>query len=174
MKKIRMRGGFSMIDNKADNLKGVLGRKNKKMTPQRRKILDIFAEHPHEHLSAEEIYDALRLQQETSIGLATVYRTLDLLTELGVLSSIELHGVNRYELNKSTPDSPHQHHHLICLRCGKVMEFHSPLTAPLEKEIRKQTGFHVHDHQLKFFGYCEDCQRELAEEKAKAETEKEE
>ena len=130
------------------------------------RVLAVIENHPHEHLSAEEIYDELRQDKTVNIGLATVYRSLDLLTELGVLTTIELNGVNRYEVNSTTPESPHQHHHLICLRCGKVMEFHSQMTAPLEQEIQTKTGFRIKDHQLKFFGYCEECQKVLAAEAA--------
>ncbi len=151
-------------EKEIDTLRDALDRKNKKLTPQRQMILNVFEKNPREHLSAEEVYDIVRKDSDINIGLATIYRTLDLLTETGLLTSIELDGVNCYEKNRATPEHPHQHHHLICLGCGKVLEVDSPLTTNIEHRIREKTGFLVQDHETKFFGYCEDCQKKMAVE----------
>ena len=138
------------------DLRGKLYERGYKMTPQRKQILQIFIEHP-EHLSAEDVYGILR-EQDSEIGLATVYRALDLLSDLGVLVKIDFgDGCARYELNTADP-TVHHHHHLICVKCKKVIEFEDDLLEDLEATISKKSGFQILNHEVKFFGYCKDCQ----------------
>ena len=138
------------------DLRGKLYERGYKMTPQRKQILQIFIEHP-EHLSAEDVYGILR-EQDSEIGLATVYRALDLLSDLGVLVKIDFgDGCARYELNTADP-TIHHHHHLICVKCKKVIEFEDDLLEDLEATISKKSGFQILNHEVKFFGYCKDCQ----------------
>ena len=138
------------------DLRGKLYERGYKMTPQRKQILQIFVEHP-EHLSAEDVYGILR-EQDSEIGLATVYRALDLLSELGILVKIDFgDGCARYELNTADPNI-HHHHHLICVKCKKVIEFEDDLLDNLEATISKKSGFQILNHEVKFFGYCKDCQ----------------
>ncbi len=138
------------------DLRGKLYERGYKMTPQRKQILQIFVEHP-EHLSAEDVYGILR-EQDSEIGLATVYRALDLLSELGILVKIDFgDGCARYELNTADPNV-HHHHHLICVKCKKVIEFEDDLLDDLEATISKKSGFQILNHEVKFFGYCKDCQ----------------
>ena len=138
------------------DLRGKLYERGYKMTPQRKQILQIFVEHP-EHLSAEDVYGILR-EQDSEIGLATVYRALDLLSDLGVLVKIDFgDGCARYELNTADP-TVHHHHHLICVKCKKVIEFEDDLLEDLEATISKKSGFQILNHEVKFFGYCKDCQ----------------
>ncbi len=137
-------------------LKEQLKTKGYKLTPQRRAILDIIIEHEGQHLSSEEIYDFVKACCP-DIGLATVYRTLQLLSDLKVLSRLNLDdGCVRYELIHD--DEEHHHHHLICTECGKVIEVVVDLLEPLENEIEKNYNFKINDHKLKFFGICETCQ----------------
>ena len=138
-------------------LKQRLKTRKHKMTTQRNTVLNVFVEHPGEHLSAEDVYGILR-DQSLDIGLATVYRSLDLLAEVGILQKMEFgDGCSRYEVGTMTPDE-HQHHHMICLKCGKVAEFQDDLLDQLEKNISQKSGFRIVDHQVKFFGYCKECQ----------------
>ena len=142
---------FSLKD-----LRGKLYERGYKMTPQRKEILQIFVEHP-EHLSAEDVYNFLR-EKESEIGLATVYRALDLLSKLGILVQIDFgDGCARYELNTADPNV-HHHHHLICRNCKKVIEFDEDLLDELEEVISRKSGFQILNHEVKFFGYCKDCQ----------------
>jgi Fur family ferric uptake transcriptional regulator len=141
-----------------DILKQRLQARQHKLTTQRRTVLEVFLTHPGEHLSAEDVYGLLR-DQSMDIGLATVYRSLELLAELGILQKMEFgDGCSRYEVGTMSPDE-HQHHHLICLKCGKVMEFSDDLLDVLEKEVAEKSEFRIVDHQVKFFGYGRDCQR---------------
>ncbi len=131
--------------------------KQYKVTPQRQKILEVFADHPEEHLSAEDVYSLLR-STAPDIGLATVYRTLEMLEGLAFLHRIEFgDGKSRYEL--AAGDSSHSHHHLICLSCGTVTEFGDDLLETLESFVSRTTDFQITDHQVKFYGYCGECRK---------------
>ena len=131
-----------------------------KITPQRQTILQTFLEPLDRHLSAEEVYMLVK-HQNPEIGLATVYRTLDILAEIGVLLKNDFgDGRSRYEFS-SKDEHHHNHHHLICLRCGNLSEFDDDLLESLEAVITKQTQFKVMDHDLKFYGYCHECEEAL-------------
>ncbi|MDA8195541.1 MAG: transcriptional repressor [Thermaerobacter sp.] len=133
----------------------------KRLTPQRELIIKIFASHPGEHLSAEEVHRLVR-EEFNDVGLATVYRTLELLTGLDVLQRIHFNdGRSRYEFNQ---EEVHRHHHLVCTRCGKVEEFSEDLLDALEDRVLKKRGFRVVDHELKFFGICQICARKRWQE----------
>jgi len=126
-----------------------------KLTPQRQTILRTFLENVNRHLSAEDVYMLVK-HEYPDLGLATVYRTLDILAELGVLQKNDFgDGRLRYEFTRR---DEHHHHHLICLRCGSVSEFDDDLLESLETMIAKKNLFQVIDHDLKFYGYCETCQ----------------
>ena len=136
-----------------EDLKKRLQATQRKMTPQRQIVLQVILDHPGEHLSAEKIYDILR-GPESEIGLATVYRSLELLSDLGILQKMEFgDGCSRYEVNTTDP-SQHHHHHLICTSCGKVLEFEDDLLDDLEHDIMEKSQFNILDHQVKFFGFC--------------------
>jgi Fur family ferric uptake transcriptional regulator len=137
-----------------ENIYSKLQQSNYKITPQRQVILKTLVKQNSEHLSAEELYLLVK-KDYPDIGLATVYRTLDLLVEINILKKIDL-GDNRtrYELNQY---DTHYHHHMICLSCGRVQEFDHDLLETLEKLLTQKTGFQIIDHQLIFFGYCSRC-----------------
>ena len=139
------------------DLRAKLSENHYKMTPQRKEILQIFIENENDHhLSAEEVYDVLKTK-DFDFGLATVYRNVELLSSLGILSKVNFDdGRTRYELNSSDPRT-HQHHHLICLKCRKIIEFEEDLLENLEKVINEKSGFDIVNHEVKFYGYCSDC-----------------
>ncbi|MBQ7478901.1 MAG: transcriptional repressor [Selenomonadaceae bacterium] len=140
-----------------EDLRQKLQERQHKMTPQRQIVLQIFLDHPGEHLSAEDVHGILR-DNHSEIGLATVYRSLELLSDLGILQKMEFgDGCSRYEVNAIDPDT-HHHHHLICTKCGKVTEFEDDLLENLEQDIESKSGFRIMNHQVKFFGYCKECQ----------------
>ena len=125
------------------------------MTPQRRSIVDAIIKNEGEHLTADEIYDEVKLTCP-EIGLATVYRTILLLEEIGVIYKLDLNdGCSRYEL--AHEHETHRHHHLVCNSCGRVLEVHGDLLEELEKDIEKKYGFKISDHMVKFFGICKEC-----------------
>ena len=141
-----------------DDLKKRLSGTQHKLTPQRQMILKIFLDNPGHHLSAEEVHLHLR-REKSEIGLATVYRSLELMSELGILQRLEFgEGKSRYEINSADP-LEHHHHHLICNKCGKIAEFADDLLERLETDIMEKNGFEVSDHQVIFFGLCRDCRQ---------------
>ena len=151
-----MSENHQLFDTK--DLRGKLSERGYKMTPQRKEILQIFVDHSdYHHMSAEDVYNILR-EKKSDIGLATVYRSLDLLSELGILVQVDFgDGCARYELNTADPKI-HHHHHLICVKCKKVIEFEEDLLDDLEAKIAKKSGFKILNHEVKFFGYCYECQ----------------
>lgn len=143
------------MDNLMEVLKERLKEKGFKLTPQRRAILDIIFENQGKHLNTEEIYGLVK-DKCPEIGLATVYRTLQLLEDMELVSRLNLDdGCSRYEFNSH--DADHQHHHLICEACGNVIEVEIDLLEQLESEIEKVYHFKIKDHKVKFIGICSDC-----------------
>jgi Fur family ferric uptake transcriptional regulator len=140
-----------------------------RLTPQRALILRLLFAHQGEHLSAEELH-ALVGQTNPEVGLATVYRTLELLTGLRVIKGVDLgDGRARYEL---LGEARHSHHHLLCLSCGRVEEVGEDLLERLEQAVEAEHGFAILDHQVKFTGLCRACrarERQAEEEPPKGE-----
>lgn len=135
----------------------ILKSKGLKVTNQRKAVLKALSSKPDQHLTAEEIYELVRVDTP-EIGIATIYRTIQLLCELGLIDKLNLDdGYVRYEIGKEDKNE-HHHHHLICVNCGKVLKFDDDLLDELEKQVEKTTGFIVHDHELNMYGYCRDCQ----------------
>ncbi len=144
-----------------DVLKEDLKKKGYKLTPQRRAIVDTIVDSEGKHLTAEEIYDEVK-KRCPEIGLATVYRTILLLEEIGIVSRLHLNdGCSRYELVHS--DERHRHHHLICNECNSVIEVEDDLLDELEESIEKNYGFKIMDHSVKFYGICKECQEKQDE-----------
>lgn len=138
-----------------ERLKNNLKEKGYKLTPQRRAIVDIMINNEGSHLTTEELYDLVK-KECPEIGLATVYRTVQLLEEIGVVCKMDLDdGCNRYELVHE--DENHQHHHLICTVCGKVTEVEGDLLEVLEHNIEEKYKFKIKNHSVKFYGICSDC-----------------
>lgn len=133
-----------------------------KLTPQRLTILEVLIDQEGKHLTIEEIYTHVkRVKPET--GVATVYRTILLFEELGVVKKLDLNdGLYRYELNHE--EERHGHHHMICTECGKVDEVRDDLLDDVEEVIQKDYQFQITDHSLKFYGLCKECYEKLSEE----------
>ncbi len=142
--------------NAMEILKEKLKETGFKITPQRRAIIEILLKNDSEHLSSEEIYDLVRVDCP-EIGLATVYRTMQLLDEIGAISKLNLDdGCIRYELNLNEEDA-HHHHHLICKSCGKIIEVKEDLLDNIEDEIQNLYKFNILNHDVKFYGTCDNC-----------------
>jgi len=142
-----------------EKLKSNLKEKGYKLTPQRRAIVDNIIKNEGSHLTTEELYDLVK-QECPEIGLATVYRTVQLLEDLGVVSKLDLNdGCYRYELVHE--DENHHHHHLICSNCGKVIEVQGDLLEVLEHEIESKYDFKIKNHSVKFYGICNECKNKI-------------
>ena len=131
-----------------------------KLTPQRRLIAHVFLEQQG-HLSTEELYDKVRLQ-DPSIGQATVYRTLKLLCGSGLAREEHFgDGVARYEVLIG-----HDHHdHLICTSCNKQIEAVDPGIEKLQEELAARHGFKLLSHYMYLYGTCSDCQKKNGRKK---------
>ncbi|HDD64979.1 MAG TPA: transcriptional repressor [Firmicutes bacterium] len=129
-----------------------------KFTLQRKLILDVLTR-TKRHLSAEEIYFIVR-KFYPNIGFATVYRTLDLLTRMGIVSKLNFgDGRMRYELPEKENAS---HIHLICKKCGKVFEDggdENEKIKEIEKNVSSKYNFKVENLKIFFMGKCENCQK---------------
>lgn len=129
-----------------------------RVTGPRRAIVEFVLEQC-EPFSAEDVFRALRRVQPT-IGRATVFRTLDLLAELGVVERVHHpSGTHRYVVS-----SDGHRHHVVCIRCGRVAEFSGCNLEPILASIADQTRFRILDHWLELSGLCQACQRETTAE----------
>ncbi len=141
------------MNTKLEDLKGILAGHGYKLTSQRKLILQVLLDNKGEHLSAEEVYNNVK-EENPDVGLATVYRTLELFCQLGIAKQITFNdNCRRYELEN---DESH-HHHLICNNCGKVIEFNDEILEEFERNLQKSYDFKVTEHRIKFYGLCKDC-----------------
>lgn len=147
------------MEERLQQLKDLLKEKGMKITTQRLAILKVLIQQPNRHLTAEEIYDLVKVDWP-DIGLATVYRNIQLLSEMHLIDKLNLDdGYIRYELGNSERDkNQHHHHHMICLDCGRVFMFEEDLLDNLENKIMQTTGFVVSDHEVKLYGHCKACE----------------
>lgn len=142
------------MEKEAEILKKHIQVHQLKLTRQRQAILDTFLMLPR-HVSAEELYEA-STRKNRSIGLATVYRTLHLLCQAGIVQEREFgDGQARYEIV-----SNHSHHdHLVCLGCAQIIEFENMDIENLQEQVAREHSFVIQRHRLELYGYCKSCQR---------------
>lgn len=143
------------MEAKIEKIKQQLQSQGYKLTPQREATLRVLLENEEDHLSAEDVFMLVK-DKAPEIGLATVYRTLELLSDMHVLEKMNFgDGVARYDLRNDS--SHHHHHHLICVQCGAVDEIMEDWLGPLEERLEQQFHFSVLDHRLDFQGICYRC-----------------
>jgi Fur family ferric uptake transcriptional regulator len=138
-----------------------------KLTPERKIVLQEMFKSPG-HLEAEEVLFSLRKRKKCA-SRATVYRTLELLVDSGIVRKVDLgHEHSHYEL---VADHPH-HEHMICLKCGKVIEFSDKEMEGDLNKLCKKSGFEHTSHRFEIFGHCGKCrksqQRDEGESKFKS------
>lgn len=157
------------MPDKQERFKELLRENGLKVTSQRIIILEALEQRPGKHLTVEEIYEIVK-KDNPDIGLATVYRTIKLLSDLNFIEKLNLDdGQIRYEIGMTDDDSNnniHRHHHLICLNCDKILTFEGDLLEQLEDTIGKTMNFKVVDHEVKLFGYCSECTEKEPYEKS--------
>jgi len=135
-----------------DHLRDAFRAAGRRLTHQRRLVLRVLEE-SDEHLDAEAVYLQAKAR-DTHISLATVYRTLAVLKEIGLVEEHRLgEGHGHYEPVQKGP-----HYHFTCLGCGKVIEFNTPLVTQIEQELSTQKGVRVTGAHLHMSGYCAQCQ----------------
>jgi Fur family ferric uptake transcriptional regulator len=126
-----------------------------KETAQREIILKAFLS-TNEHVSVDDLNLILK-KLSKNVGYATIYRTMKIIADSGLAREVSFNdGISRFE---HTIDSKH-HHHLICQKCKKIVEFSSEALDIEEKAIARKYGFETHSHHFKIFGICKNCQKE--------------
>ncbi|MFT4939971.1 MAG: Fur family ferric uptake transcriptional regulator [Paraglaciecola sp.] len=125
-----------------------------KITLPRLKILEILQQPANQHISAEDVYKIL-LEQDEEIGLATVYRVLNQFDDAGILDR------HHFEGGKSVFEISHKKHHdhLVCLKCGKVIEFEDEVIEKHQEEVAQRHNMILTHHSLYLYGECKvECQ----------------
>ncbi len=124
-----------------------------RVTSQRLLILRIIRE-GEGHMDAEELYRRAT-EEDPRISLSTIYRNLRLFKRIGLVEERYLgEGHHHYELRRPT-----QHHHLVCLGCGRVIEFECPQTEQMREDVAKANDFEITDTEVYFAGYCSSCRK---------------
>ncbi|NSW76385.1 MAG: transcriptional repressor [Candidatus Atribacteria bacterium] len=131
----------------------------KRITPSRKAIVEVLEEQ-RKHLSAEEIYSCLR-EKHKKVGIATVYRNLELLSQMGIVHRVNFgDGKEHYEIARIPAL---HHHHLVCTVCGRVIDYQDfrkeehEFMEGLGRVLETKYDFLIQSHQLYFYGICKDC-----------------
>ena len=138
---------MSMISRRTLNVTGM------RATHQRALIMEIIRQ-GRGHLDADEIYRRAR-EKEPRLSLSTVYRTLQMLKKLGLVEELHFDETHHhYEVKPSA-----EHHHLVCLGCGRVIEFNRPLSRYIKGNVPEAKGFDIIETEVRMSGYCAECHR---------------
>lgn len=136
--------------------KDLLKRNSLKFTTQREIVLKTLYNNDDEHFSPESLYILIKTKYpELNVGIATVYRTLNLLEDSEIATSLSFgaHG-KKFELG----NKPH-HDHMICKKCDKIIEFSEKIIEKRQEQIAKVYGFQITGHLMQLYGLCADCQK---------------
>jgi len=138
---------MSMISRRTLNVAGM------RVTHQRALIMEIIRQ-GRGHLDADEIYRRAR-EKEPHLSLSTVYRTLQMLKKLGLVEELHFDETHHhYEVKPSA-----EHHHLVCLGCGRVIEFNRPLSRYIKGNVPEAKNFDIIETEVRMSGYCAECRR---------------
>jgi Fur family ferric uptake transcriptional regulator len=152
--KINFKEGCGVKRENKKIFREFITQKGLKSTRQRDIILDAFLSSDR-HMSIEELYLKLRAKHP-NIGYATVYRTLKLFAESGIAREIQFgDGQTRYE----HANAGEHHDHLVCTRCGTIVEFENETIEKLQDEVATSHGFLIETHKLELYGLCAGCRK---------------
>ena len=129
-----------------------LRQSGRRLTRQRQAIWDALVAEPDVHLSAEDVVGRVR-DLLPHVNPSTVYRTLDLLVEEGLLLRTNLGAARAYY----EPAREHPHHHVVCERCGSVAHIHDESLGLLAERIERACGYTLGTREISFYGLCPDC-----------------
>ncbi len=137
-----------------EDTRQILGASGLRFTRQRALILEIIRR-GQGHLDADEVYRQARLK-EPRLSLSTVYRSLHKLKELGLVDELHFDETHHhYEVKPAL-----EHHHLMCLSCGRVIEFDYPLSRYVKRKVNEAKDFDIIKAEVRMSGYCAECQKE--------------
>lgn len=141
-------------------------KKETRNTKQKNLIIDTLKEYSDEHLSVDKLFDIMKAK-DPHIGIATVYRNLKLLEDQGYIRKL-LFADNVAPCYEVIGNSlAHTHHHLICEKCGEIVDFEEDLLDAIEKIIQVTKDFTISDHKVIFYGTCSKCKNESKDKPAK-------
>ncbi|MFW5999346.1 MAG: Fur family transcriptional regulator [Halanaerobiaceae bacterium] len=141
------------MQNLIENFQNRLSEQNYRLTTQRKDILRILIDNPGEHFSAEQLLEEVKAVNP-DIGMATIYRNLELFCQLGIVHQLDFN--NSYKFYELNIENEH-HHHLVCRNCGRIIEFNDRVLEEFESRLEKEYDFSIFDHRIKFYGLCSDC-----------------
>ncbi|RQW07487.1 transcriptional repressor [candidate division KSB1 bacterium] len=128
------------------------GKKKFRTSKQRNRMLQLLRA-TDSHPTADWLYEELK-KEFPRLSLGTVYRNLSLLIDMGLVKKIHFGSTfDRFEANTAP------HYHLICERCGKIIDFDLPVYEDIIEDAKQRTTFTIHFHRIEFFGTCENCGR---------------
>ncbi|MFH1651094.1 MAG: Fur family transcriptional regulator [Chloroflexota bacterium] len=136
---------------RTDDIVRRLGEEGYRLTPQRLMVLEAVAQSEH-HISAEEIF-AQVVARYPHINISTIYRTMELLKRLGLVTETDMGGGRvRYH-----PAHKGRHHHLVCQYCGRIIDLDEKVLNPLRETLRRTYDFEPDMHHMAIFGRCPNC-----------------
>ncbi|MBM2825023.1 MAG: transcriptional regulator Fur family [Dehalococcoidales bacterium] len=136
----------------ATNSRQALSERGLRITSQRALILGVIQR--EEHLDADEVYRRAR-QKQPRLSLSTVYRTLQMLKKQGLVEEIHFDEAHHhYQVKPAT-----EHHHLVCLGCGRVIEFKYPLSRLVKQKVAEAKDFEITGSEVRMTGYCSSCRQ---------------
>lgn len=122
-----------------------------KVTSPRLKVLEVLKATPDQHVSAEELYKMM-IEQDEEIGLATIYRVLNQFDDAGIVTRHHFEGGKSvFELSDK-----HHHDHLVCLKCGRVIEFEDEVIEERQLKVSEKYNIKLTHHSLYLYGECND------------------
>lgn len=140
-----------VIDTARDPLASALDRAGYRATAARRAVIELISDRDGHFTAADLVEDAS--ERGLGIGRATIFRTLDVLTELRAVERLDLPtGEHAY-----VACEPIHHHHVVCSRCGRSSDADDAGLRAVVRDIERQTGYRIDEHRLELFGYCPDC-----------------
>ncbi|HIP14607.1 MAG TPA: transcriptional repressor [Sulfurimonas autotrophica] len=156
LKNIAQNDSLIPYETLLEQFKQLLRKNNLKFTKQREVILSTLYNNEG-HFTPEEIYHIIKKENpDLNTGIATIYRTLSLLENANIATSISFGTQGKkYELGVKA-----HHDHIICTKCGKILEFFDESIEKKQEKIAKSLGFKMEDHIMKIFGICPECQKE--------------
>ena len=137
----------------SDTSRGSLNTAGLRATNQRALLLELIRQGKG-HLDADELYRRAR-EKQPRLSLSTVYRSLQMFKKLGLVEELHFDDAHhRYEVKPSV-----EHHHLVCLGCGRIVEFQYPLTRYIKRNVAGAKDFEIIDTELRMTGYCSECRQ---------------
>lgn len=137
-----------------DLLQRHISKHHLKVTKERSAVLRAFME-SERHVTAEELHREMK-KKGSSIGLATIYRTLNLFCACGLAEQRQFgEGQARYELTFNV----NHHDHLVCTQCNRIIEFENLDIEKLQEKVAKKNNFTIYSHKLELYGLCSDCSK---------------